>query len=59
MQPKKEETKPVRIKIGVLEAIEKEAIATSLERGSLVQVNELVHEFLEKELKARRTSKDR
>jgi hypothetical protein len=59
MQEKKELTRPVRIKIELLEAIEKEAIATSLERGKLIQVNELIHEFLEKELTTRHASKDK
>ena len=59
MQEKKEHKKPVRIKIGILDAIEKEAITASLERGKLVQINELIQEILEKEIKARRALKDK
>jgi len=59
MQEPKEKTRPVRIRIKLLDAIEKEAITTSLEREKIVQIAELVDELLSKAIIDRDALRDK
>jgi hypothetical protein len=58
MMQENKTSKPIRIKTDLLDAIEKEGIQTSVERGTLVECNDLIHELLWDSIKIRDASRN-
>ena len=58
MMQENKTSKPIRIKTDLLDAIEKEGIQTSVERGTLIECNDLVHELLWESIRIRDASRN-
>ena len=59
MMQENKTSKPIRIKTDLLDAIEKEGIQTSVERGKLVECNDLIHELLWESIRIRDASRNK
>jgi hypothetical protein len=59
MMQENKTSKPIRIKTDLLDAIEKEGIQTSVERGTLVECNDLIHELLWDSIRIRDASRSK